>query len=267
MLHIARVQLFRALVHQGPKQRHTDVLQNAHLVFTSTIDGELDPYLDALAERVPEADEWWGRCAGYPGRARPRRLPRLRARRSRRGPGSFQSAIPDATVGEVREALALRERVIDFAVEAQGLDAAALQARFRSDVLMLGRPPNVPRRAGKPAHIDLADIQGNVLRGYTMPAAAYLFLRIVDVGKARALMTRMLPQVMTAAPWRRPPADGDERGVHVRRACAALGLPDARAGVLPRGLPRRHGGARRAARRPRPERAVGVGVQRRRTCS
>ena len=69
MLHIARVQLFRALVHQGPAQKHTDTLQNAHLVFTSTIDGDLDPYLDALAERVPEADEWWGRCAGYPGRA------------------------------------------------------------------------------------------------------------------------------------------------------------------------------------------------------
>src|SRR5262245_56764093 len=52
-LHIARVQLFRSLVHQGPKQRHTDVLQNAHLVFTSTIDGELDPYLDTLCTHVP----------------------------------------------------------------------------------------------------------------------------------------------------------------------------------------------------------------------
>ncbi|HET9012821.1 MAG TPA: hypothetical protein VFN38_13440, partial [Gemmatimonadaceae bacterium] len=71
---------------------------------------------------------------------------------------------------------------------------------------MLGRPPNVPRRAGRPAHIDLADIQGNVLRGYTMPAAAYLFLRIVHVERARALMRRMLPQVMTAAPWSSPPA-------------------------------------------------------------
>src|SRR4051812_4042172 len=68
MLHTARVQIFRALVHQGPEQRHTDVLENAHLVFTSTIDGELDAYLDALA-RVPQVDEWWGRCAGYPGRA------------------------------------------------------------------------------------------------------------------------------------------------------------------------------------------------------
>jgi hypothetical protein len=47
-------------------------------------------------------------------------------------PGLFQSAIPDASVADVRSALAVRERVIDFAVEAQGLDAAALQARFRS---------------------------------------------------------------------------------------------------------------------------------------
>src|SRR5690242_5618939 len=71
---------------------------------------------------------------------------------------------------------------------------------------MLGRPPNLPRRAGRAAHIDLGDIQGNVLRGYTMPAAAYLFLRIVHVERARALMRRMLPQVMTAAPWTAPPS-------------------------------------------------------------
>src|SRR5918995_4368549 len=47
-LHIARVQLFRALVHQGPKQSKTDTLQHAHVVFTSTIDGELNPYLEQL---------------------------------------------------------------------------------------------------------------------------------------------------------------------------------------------------------------------------
>jgi Dyp-type peroxidase family len=70
---------------------------------------------------------------------------------------------------------------------------------------MLGRPPNLPRRDRTPARIDLADVQGNVLRGYTMPAAAYLFLRIVDVDAARRLMTRMLPQVVTAEPWSERP--------------------------------------------------------------
>jgi hypothetical protein len=131
MLHVARVQLFRSLVHQGPAQKHTDTLQNAHLVFTSTIDGELDPYLDALAEQVPEADEWWGRCAGYPGRADAAAF-RAWVRSKQVETNLFQSAIPNATVGEVREALALRERVLDFAVEAQGLDAVVLQERFRS---------------------------------------------------------------------------------------------------------------------------------------
>jgi hypothetical protein len=130
-LHTARVQLFRQLVHQGPEQRHTDLLQNAHLVFTSTIDGPLDPYLDAFASVVPECDEWWGRCAGYPGRADPVAF-RAYIRSLQARPGLFQSAIPEATVADVRSAVELREQVIDFAVEAQGLDAATLQARFRS---------------------------------------------------------------------------------------------------------------------------------------
>jgi hypothetical protein len=132
MLHTARVQLFRSLVHQGPKQRRTDVLQNAHLVFTSTIDGDPDPYLDALCARVPECDEWWGRCAGYPGRSDPAAF-RAFVRSIQARPGLFQSAMPTASVVEVRESLALRERVIDFAVEAQGLDAAALQDRFLAE--------------------------------------------------------------------------------------------------------------------------------------
>jgi hypothetical protein len=130
-VHTARVQLFRSLVHQGPKQRRTDVLQNAHLVFTSTIDGDLDPYLDALCARVPECDEWWGRCAGYPGRADAAAF-RAFVRGIQARPGLFQSAIPSASVSAVRESLALRERVIDFAVAAQGLDAEELQARFRA---------------------------------------------------------------------------------------------------------------------------------------
>jgi hypothetical protein len=132
MLHIARVQLFRSLVHQGPKQRRTDVLQNAHLVFTSTIDGDLGPYLDALCARVPECDEWWGRCAGYPGRGDAGAFGAY-VRSIQARPGLFQSAMPGVSVTEVRESLALRSRVIDFAVEAQGLDAAELQTRFLAE--------------------------------------------------------------------------------------------------------------------------------------
>lgn len=130
-LHLARVQIFRALVHQGPKQTKTDTLEHAHLVFTSTIDGDLDPYLDRLATLVPECDEWWGHCAGYPGRD-DRSAFRSWIRSIQARPGLFRSAMPDAKVGEVREALALREQVLDFAVEAQGLDAETLLQRFRA---------------------------------------------------------------------------------------------------------------------------------------
>ena len=130
-LHIARIQIFESLVHQGPAQKRRDILQNAHLVFTSTIDGELDPYLDALAECVPEADEWWGRCAGYPGRS-DRAAFRAFVRGCQVDTSLFQSAIPTATVRDVHESLALRERVLDFAVAAQGLDAVTLQEQFRA---------------------------------------------------------------------------------------------------------------------------------------
>ena len=129
-LHIARVQLFRALVHQGPKQGKTDTLQHAHVVFTSTIDGALDPYLETLRRLVPECDEWWGHCVGYPGREDAGAF-RDWVRSIQARPGLFRSAMPTATVAEVHAALALREQVIDFAVDAQGVAAETLRARFR----------------------------------------------------------------------------------------------------------------------------------------
>ncbi|HEX2413077.1 MAG TPA: Dyp-type peroxidase [Solirubrobacteraceae bacterium] len=44
-------------------------------------------------------------------------------------------------------------------------------------------------------------MQGNLLRGYTYPCAAYLFLHVLDADRARALLARMVPQVATAEPW------------------------------------------------------------------
>ncbi|MDQ7993309.1 MAG: Dyp-type peroxidase [Propionicimonas sp.] len=70
---------------------------------------------------------------------------------------------------------------------------------------MLGRPENLPHRATEPPRFDLSDIQGNVLRGYTLPACAYVFVRILDIAKACRLLERTLPMVMTAEPWTTPP--------------------------------------------------------------
>ena len=94
----------------------------------------------------------------------------------------FASAHPEATVPGVLESLALRERIIDFAIEARGSSRPSCSAASATSSPMR---PAAARVAG--AAIDLADIQGDVLRGYTYPCAAYLFLRIVDPERMRAL--------------------------------------------------------------------------------
>ena len=130
-LHFSRLQIFRELVHQGDAQRKRDRLRSSQLVFTSTFDGELDPYLDALCARLgAEADRWWEHCAGYPGSADRAAFARY-IRDHQVDSNLFASAHPNADVARVRGSLDLREQIIDFAAAAQGLDAAALQAGFR----------------------------------------------------------------------------------------------------------------------------------------
>ncbi|HEY5058404.1 MAG TPA: hypothetical protein VII51_05250 [Gaiellaceae bacterium] len=129
-VHFTRLQIFDQLVYQGAPQK-PDRLKSAYLVFTASFDGALDPFLDALCERIPaEADSWWSHCVGYPGTADRAAFKRY-IQHNKVHTSLFGVAYPTASVADVRESLALRERVLDFAVAAQGLDAAALQERFR----------------------------------------------------------------------------------------------------------------------------------------
>ncbi len=128
-LHLSRIQIIDALVDQGPPHRR-ETLKRSHLLFTSTVDGDLDPYLDAICERIgAEADCWWGHCDGYPGTADHAAFRRY-IRAHKVDTNLLAVANPGVTVRDVRESLALRERVVDFAAAAQGLDAAALHERF-----------------------------------------------------------------------------------------------------------------------------------------
>ena len=136
-LHASRLQIFDHLVHQGDRQK-PDRLQSNYLVFTSSFDGDLDTYLDAICERIPaEADAWWGHCVGYPGTADRAAFKRYIADHQIHT-NLFASAYPNASVSKVRESLALRDRVVDFAADAQGLDAAALKERFVSTFAKAG---------------------------------------------------------------------------------------------------------------------------------
>ena len=128
-LHLSRIQIFDALVDQGPPHR-PETLKRRHLLFTSTVDGDLDPYLDSICERIgAQADGWWRHCAGYPGTSDVSAFKRY-IRAHKVDTSLLAVANPGVTVQDVVESLALRERVVDFAAEAQGLDAAALRERF-----------------------------------------------------------------------------------------------------------------------------------------
>jgi hypothetical protein len=127
-LHFSRIHVVSDLVFQGPQQRHRDRLRASQLVFTSTFDGELEPYLEALR---PCADTWWRFCAGYPGGASEEFAGWVRGHQL--DSSLFASAHPDATVPGVLESLALRERIVDFAIAARGLAPSELQRRFRDE--------------------------------------------------------------------------------------------------------------------------------------
>ena len=125
-LHFSRIHVVSELVFQGPQQRHRDRLRASQLVFTSTFDGEPEPYVEALR---PVADTWWQFCEGYPGSAGEGFARWVREHQL--DSALFASAHEDATVPGVLESLALRSRVVDFAIEARGLAPAELQRRFR----------------------------------------------------------------------------------------------------------------------------------------
>jgi hypothetical protein len=80
--------------------------------------------------------------------------------------------------------------------------------------------------------LDLSDVQGLVVRGYTMPTARHLLLRVDSAPAARALLGSLVdgtpgrPQVTTATPWTEKP----ESCLNVAVTAAglqALGVPPA----------------------------------------
>ena len=66
--------------------------------------------------------------------------------------------------------------------------------------------------------IDRRNIQGFVVRGYRLPFAAYVYLRIDDAAKTRAALAEFLPQVITAERW----TDKPESGINVAVSFAGL---------------------------------------------
>jgi deferrochelatase/peroxidase EfeB len=80
--------------------------------------------------------------------------------------------------------------------------------------------------------LDVADVQGLVVRGYTMPCARHLLVRVASAADARRALGSLVdgddhrPQVTTAAPWDRKPECCLNLSITFS-GLRALGLPEA----------------------------------------
>ncbi len=128
--HLGRWVVIDQVKYQGHGQRHRDSLAAPRLLFTSNFDGPLDPYLERLRTGLGEdADAIWGHCRGYPGHQDRAGFARwLRAHEIEAA--LFFAAYGGHTVEQVHADLDKRARLIEFALEAQGLEPEELQSRF-----------------------------------------------------------------------------------------------------------------------------------------
>ena len=110
---------------------HPAPFKSQYLFFSASFDGDLPSYLDDLCTLIPdEADAIWGHCAGYPGSKDRTAFGRYLTHNQINTEVPF-SAYPQATVQRVRESLELRDRILKFAVDTQGVDPAELQRRWQ----------------------------------------------------------------------------------------------------------------------------------------
>jgi len=68
------------------------------------------------------------------------------------------------------------------------------------------RPSLLPRRRlVRATELELGDLQGNLVRGYTFPVGRYIFVRVADAAAGRRWMAGLLPSVTNAEPWDEAP--------------------------------------------------------------
>ena len=110
------------------KQGKEEHLAIPTLCFSSNFDGDLDRYLDGLLEGMAaHVPEIFGRCCGCPDDASG---VKAYLKHNQIDCGFFYAAYGPATVGKVKASLDQRERLMDFATRAQGMEPAELQKAF-----------------------------------------------------------------------------------------------------------------------------------------
>ena len=95
------------------------------------------------------------------------------------------------------------------------------------------RPRLLPRRRQTGADLDLSDLQGNLVRGYTFPVGAYVFVNIADAVRGRTWLRGLLDDVITAEPWE---GSGPQTTLNLSftyTGLAALGVDEALLATFP----------------------------------
>ena len=220
--HLARLQVLR------PPPRRFRGRTRHYVLLAADHDGPVEPWLAAAARELAPA---LGPL-------------RLLARGRRPGRGRALGAGARAAGRLLGRRLAARER--------RGGGRRARAARARRGAR---RADDGPRRRGAAGRleglvIDVADLQGGIVRGYgqRFGFARHLFARVREPRAARAFLAALADPVTTEEEW----AGHPETTLNValsHRALAALELPAWILDGFPRRGPRRHGGARRPPRR------------------
>ena len=131
--HLARLLVVERLPVETPPGPVP--LEFPYLLFSAVLDGDPDAYLTGLCAQMPDAvDAIWGSGVGAP--PRPSTSPEAFAawmRANQHETNVFFAPYGGATVAEVKAALALPERVREFAIRTAAHSPSTLQAEFRRE--------------------------------------------------------------------------------------------------------------------------------------
>ncbi len=104
-------------------------LRMRYLLLTADANSPVEDFLEELrTSSGPAVDAVWDHCVRYPGHGDPKRFHRYMGRNLVEPEQTFSAY--DATVPEVRAALALRRQHLAFAIDTQGRRDTDLRAEF-----------------------------------------------------------------------------------------------------------------------------------------
>jgi len=73
--------------------------------------------------------------------------------------------------------------------------------------------------------VELADIQGNILRGYNQPLFRYAFYRVTDSSNGQRFLARLIPAITTAQPWTAGKPSSTVNVAFTQSGLRAMGMP------------------------------------------